>query len=118
MIFTVIEVVALFFISINIFIVLVFLTLLLDKFLKYKARIKIETECKVNNDLVKVITSFCEYAQRKGDKQARITNLHRLLPHAVAQELKKQYGYCVFVNGLGEICIRGWTDETDTNQAA
>ena len=114
MTFTIIEVIALFFIAINLFIILIFLGFLVNQFFKYKARIKVETECKVNDDLVKVIVSYCKYAQQKGDKQARLTELHRLLPQTVANRLKKDYGFKIVVNGLGEVCIKGWAEETDT----
>lgn len=116
MTFTTIEVIALFFIAINLFIIFVVLALFLDKYFKYKARIKVETECKVNDDLVKVIVSYCEYAQQKGDKQARLTELHRLLPQPVANRLKKDYGFKIVVNALGEVCIKGWVEETNTLQ--
>ena len=88
MTFTIIEVVALFFIAINLFIILLAVGWYLHQFFKYKARIKIEQECLVNNELFQVVVSFCDYAQRKGEKQIELSRLTKMLPPTVVQKLK------------------------------
>ena len=110
MTFTIIEVIALFFIAINLSIILIFLGFWVDQFFKYKAKIKIEKECKTNHDLVQVIASYCKYAQLKGDTQARLTDLTRMLSPEIKKQLNQQYGYRVVLNGLSEVCVRGWAD--------
>ena len=66
--FSIIEVIALFFIAINIFIVIVFFFVWLDGFLLKKSRIKSEREYYVNDCLLRVILSYCEYAKFKKEK--------------------------------------------------
>lgn len=101
-----IKVIVLFFIAINLFFILVFLGLLVNRFFKYKEIIKIKTESEANLDLVQVIASYCEYSRQKGDKQVRLTQLNKFLSESVIQCLERKYGLRVVLNGLSEICVR------------
>ena len=105
--FSIIEVIALFFIAINIFIVIVFFFVWLDGFLLKKSRIKSEREYYVNDCLLRVILSYCEYAKFKKEKKVYLRKVNNSLPKTVINQLNSKYGYKVIINHLGEIVISG-----------
>ena len=107
MTFSIIEVCALFFIAINIFIVFVLFFMWLNSFLLKKARIKAEREYYVNDCLLRVILSFCDYVKLKKEKKVYLTMVNNSLPQEIINQLKAKYGYKVLINQLGNIVISG-----------
>ena len=106
MTFSIIEFCALFFIVINIFIVFILFFMWLNSFLLKKARIKAEREYYVNDCLLRVILSFCDYVKLKKEKNVYLTRVNSL-PKELINQLKNKYGYKVLINQLDNIVISG-----------
>lgn len=107
MTFSIIEVCALFFVAINIFIVIILFFMWLNNLLLKKTRIKAEREYYVNDCLLRVILSFCDYVKLKKEKKVYLTRVNDLLPQEVLNQLKNKYGYKVLINQLDNIIISG-----------
>lgn len=107
MTFSIIEICSLFFVAINIFIVIILFFLWLNSFLIKKARIKAEREYYVNDCLLRVILSFCDYVKLKKEKKVCLTRVNDLLPQEVINQLKSKYRYNVLIDQLDNIVISG-----------
>lgn len=102
--FTLIEVIALFFIGINIFLLLFALIAIINNYLRYRAKLKINAETAINSDIYNIIIDYIKYAETKGDKEIYL-NYIADLPYSIKHKLDCNL-FDVRINKLNQIIIK------------
>ena len=103
MTFSLIEVIALFFISINIFIILSCLIALINRYFALRARLKIQSNNELNYIITMIIIEYLKYAEIKGDTFIAL-DIKKDLPRNIKEKLKS-FGFKCNINLLGQIKI-------------
>lgn len=103
MTFSLIEVIALFFISINIFIIFSCLIALINRHFALRARIKIQANNELNYILTIIIIEYLKYAEIKGDDFIAL-DIKKDLPKNIKEKLNA-FGFKCNINLLGQIKV-------------